>query len=533
MLSSQSTVTTAELTLRKKILKRELEGSQTKFTKFFFKARNETFIPGDHHQKIEDALFKLEQGALYDKDGNKCTNLLINIAPRFGKTQFVSIDWPARCIARNRRAKFIHLSYSDDLALDNSGKCRELIGSKEYQNLWAVQIKSDSDSKKKWYTIEGGGMYATAAGGPITGFGAGSLADVSDGIENKEFDEFEDFFIDEPEDIDDGLFYGAIIIDDPIKVDDAYSELERNKVNARLNSTIKNRRNSRKTPIVIVMQRLHEQDLSGFVLDGGMGERFYHLNLPTLDARDESIWPIKHTTEELHAMRAADFQGFMAQYMQNPTPEEGTFFKKEWFEQGRYRLGDQPSRLVTFGAGDYAVTEDGGDYTEQGIGGFDHKNDLWLLDWSREQVTLDKSIDRMIKMVLDNKPLLWAAEMGTIRRAMEPFLLKEQRQRRVFFKMEWLPATKSKAVNARAFQALASQGKVHIPRCPWGDALIDQLLKFTGRDDKHDDGVDVCGLFGRLLDQTYGPQQYSELFVNKNVSDDYGTDDDSGDWRVT
>lgn len=520
--------------LKKKILKRELEGSQIAFTKFFFKARNETFIPGPQHARIEDALLRLERGELFDEAGNRCTNLLINIAPRFGKTQFVSIDWPARCIAKNRRAKFIHLSYSDDLALDNSAKCRETLASPEYQNLWDVKIKSDSDSKKKWYTIEGGGMYATAAGGPITGFGAGSLADVSEGIENKEFDEFEEFFVgDEPEAVDDGLFYGAIIIDDPIKVDDAYSELERNKVNQRLNTTIKNRRNSRKTPIVIVMQRLHPEDLSGFVLGDGMGERFYHLNIPTLDEDDESIWPVKHTTEELHAMRKADYVSFMAQYMQDPSPEEGTYFKREWFEKGRYRLGDHPSKLVTYGAGDYAVTENGGDYTEQGIGGFDHKNDLWLLDWSREQVTLDKSIDRMLRMVLDNKPLLWAAEMGTIRRAMEPFILKEQRQRRVYFKMEWLPATKSKAANARAFQALASQGKIHIPLCQWGDALLDQLLKFTGHDDKHDDGVDVCGLFGRLLDQTYGPAQYSDLFTEKNVSDDYGSDDeDDGDWRT-
>lgn len=512
-------------TIQKKLLKTELETSQLSFTKYFFAARNERFINGNHYDEINDCLTKLENGELYDDEGHLCNNLLINIPPRFGKTQFVSIDWPARCIAKNKRAKFISLSYSDDLALDNSGKCRELISSKEYQELWKVKIKSDSDSKKKWYTLEGGGMYATAAGGPITGFGAGSLADVDlEELQARENDDFVNWFVDDKDIADDGLFYGAIIIDDPIKVDDAYSELERTKVNKRLNGTIKSRRNSRNTPIVIVMQRLHELDMSGFVLAGGMGERFYHLNIPALDEHEQSVWPAKHTTEELLRMKAADRASFMAQYQQDPTPEDGIYFKRNWFK--RYRLGEEPAKLIKYGAGDYAVTPSGGDYTEQGICGFDYKEDMWFLDWSKEQVTLDVSVEKLISMVIDNDPLMWAGEQGVIRRAMEPYVLKELQRRRVPLKFEWLPATKSKAVNAKSFQAWAAQGKVHIPLCEWGDELIDQLVKFTGRDDKHDDGVDVCGLFGRLLNQTYGPSQYADYFDRPSGRSDYDHDDD-------
>jgi hypothetical protein len=140
----------------------------------------------------------------------------------------------------------------------------------------------------------------------------------------------------------------------------------------------------------------------------------------------------------------------------------------------------------------------------------------------------------MMQLCLDHDPMLWAAETGVIRRAMEPFVKKEQQRRRAFFKLEWLPANKSKAVNAKAFQALCSQGKVWIPYGPWGDELIAQLLKFTGRDDKRDDKVDVCGLFGRLLDQAFGPSQYHDQLTEKD-GHDYGyTDDDgSGDWRTT
>lgn len=497
-------------------VKKSLESSQSAFTKFFFRVRGEQFIPGDHHAIIDAALKKVESGEI--------KNLLITLPPRFGKTQFCVIDWMARCIAKNPRAKFIHLSYSDELALDNSSKCRETVGQKEYQDFWPVQIKTDADSKKKWYTVEGGGVYATAAGGAVTGFGAGSLADVAE----KEEDEFAEFFAgEEIEQPKDGLFYGAIIIDDPIKVEDAESEKERERVNKRLNSTIKSRRNSRNTPIVIIMQRLHEDDMAGFVLSGGMEEEFYHLNLPAanLEAKT-SLWPAKHTYDELMQMKVADNSVFMAQYMQDPTPDEGIFFKAEWFKDKRFRLGQETTRIVKYGAGDYAVTEDAGDWTEQAIAGFDNIDDLWILDWRSGRVTIDKSIDTMMQMAIDHDPMLWAAETGVIRRAMEPYILKEQNRRRIFFKMEWLPATRSKAVNAKAFQGLCAAGKVHIPYGSWGDDLIAQLLKFSGKDDKVDDKVDVCGIFGRLLGMAFGPAQYHDQLVDKQLNDDYGIDDD-------
>lgn len=510
-------------------LKRSLEASQTSFTKFFFRARGEIFLPGQHHLSIDETLARVESGEI--------KNLVITIPPRFGKTQFCVIDWMARCIARNPRAKFIHLSYSDELALDNSAKCRETVTSKEYQDFWNVQIKADADSKKKWYTEQGGGVYATAAGGAVTGFGAGSLADVSaeqqmeiDAADAALNEDIDAFFADDGSDpLDPTLFYGAIIIDDPIKVDDAKNEIERNRVNKRLNSTIKSRRNSRNTPIIIIMQRLDADDMAGFVLGGGMGEEFYHLNLPACDEVEcTSLWPAKHTFEELMKIKAADHAVFMAQYQQDPTPADGTFFKAEWFAAGRFRLGEEPTRLVKYGAGDYAVTANAGDWTEQAIGGFDIKDDLWLLDWHSARVTLDKSIDTMMQMFLDHDPMLWAAESGVIRRAMEPFVLKEQQRRRLFFKLEWLPATSSKASNAKSFQALASQGKVHIPYGAWGDDLIAQLLKFTGKADKVDDKVDVCGIFGRLLGLAFGPGQYHDkLDVPAN---DYGMDDDDDEY---
>ena len=160
--------------------------------------------------------------------------------PRYGKTELVIKIFVSWCLAKVNYSKFIHLSYSDTLALDNSAQTKEYIQSDAFQRLWCMELKKDAQSKKKWFNDNGGGMYATASGGAITGFGAGV-----DGVDG---------------------FSGAILIDDPLKPDDAFSEVERNKVNNRYNNTIRSRTNTDNTPIIIIMQRLHEDDLSGFLL---------------------------------------------------------------------------------------------------------------------------------------------------------------------------------------------------------------------------------------------------------------------------
>lgn len=459
------------------------------FTAYFFQDRRETFVENKHHREIADTLKKVQQG--------KIKNLLINIPPRYGKTEIAVINWIAQSLAINPKAKFIHLSYSDDLALDNSQKAKELIESEAFQKHWNVKLKSDSKSKKKWYTTEGGGLYATAAGGAVTGFGAGATSPS-------------------------GKFDGAIIIDDPLKVTDAESA-ERDKVNERLNNTIKSRRNSRHTPIIIIMQRIHEDDMSGYVLNGGMGEEFYHLNIPAI-RNGEALWSFKHTIKELNTLKKADLRTFSAQYLQNPTPDEGVFFKREWFK--RFRIGNEPSNLCIYGASDSAVSEGKGDYTELGIGGFDKHEDLYLLDWWSGQTSADRWIIEQQKLVSKHDPVLWVAEAGVIRRSTEPFINKYMRGRK-YFRMEWIPSVRDKAANARSFQALASQGKVYIPNCDWGDELLEQLIGFPYA--KYDDKVDVCGLFGRILDQTYAPKEMIDIKKEK-IDSYFDYEDDNDAW---
>ena len=144
------------------------------FTRYFFKKRfNRKFVIGEHHRIIAETLDRVIKGEL--------KKVIFNIAPRYGKTEMCVKNLISEGLAINPAARFIHLSYSDDLALDNSDEVREIVKSAEYQEMFPhVKIKPKSDSKKKWYTSEDGGVYATSAAGQVTGFGAGQVDNEDD-----------------------------------------------------------------------------------------------------------------------------------------------------------------------------------------------------------------------------------------------------------------------------------------------------------------------------------------------------------------
>lgn len=282
------------------------------YTRYFFKARfGRKFVVNDHHVKICQALDDVIDG--------KIKKLIINIAPRYSKTELVVKNFISYGLAINPSAKFLHLSYSDDLANDNSEEVRDIVKSEEYKHVFPyVDIKKTSDAKKKWYTTEGGGMYATAAGGQVTGFGAGAVDEEND--LSKELEEFKPS----------SKFAGALIIDDPVKPEDAISDTPREKVNQRFETTIRNRVNSRNTPIIIIMQRLHEHDLCGYLMETEPGE-WSVLSLPAIvyeDGKEKALWEFKHTLEELYRMQRVNSYVFETQYMQNPTPMEGLMYGK-------------------------------------------------------------------------------------------------------------------------------------------------------------------------------------------------------------
>lgn len=326
------------------------------FVRYFFKqTTGKRFLMAAHHKRIAETLIKVVSGEI--------TRLIINIPPRYGKTEMAVKLFVAWCLANNPAAKFIHLSYSDDLALDNSGAIRELIKHEAFQSLFPMPLKADSDSKKKWYTAAGGGVYATAAGGAITGFGAGSIDRVRDIPE-----------------LPGNGFGGAIIIDDPLKPDDAFSDTMRNRINRRFNNTIASRVNSPDTPIILIMQRLHEQDMTGFLLDGGSDEEWHHLCLSAVTDDDEALWPEKHSREKLASMERADAYTFAGQYRQRPSPLGGGIIKGAWF--GKYV--DLPKiKWRKIFADTAQKTAERNDYSVFQCWGLGDDNRIYLLDQVR------------------------------------------------------------------------------------------------------------------------------------------------------
>lgn len=294
------------------MIKSKCLGDVLSFTRFAFKTtKGNPFKVGKHHVRICNALNDVIKG--------KTKRLIINIAPRYGKTELAVKSFIEYGLCLNPASKFLHLSYSDDLVLDSSREIRETLQEPTIQQLFGVNIVSKNN--KKWYTDKGGGLYAVSTGGQVTGFGAGQI-DYDDD-EKKAIDEFIPAF--------DSKFAGAIVIDDPIKPEDALSDNLREKVNQRFETTIRNRVNSRNTPIIIIMQRLHEHDLCGYLMETEPDE-WTVLSMPCIqqdiNGNEYSLWSDKHTLEELREIERVNPFVFETQYLQNPRPIEGLMYRE-------------------------------------------------------------------------------------------------------------------------------------------------------------------------------------------------------------
>lgn len=366
--------------------KKRCEKNHLDFTCWFFKQRQgNKFLVNWHHEYISDELQKVIDG--------ETENLVINIPPGSSKTEMAVINFIARGLAINPRARFMHLSSGDELALLNSQTARDLVSSEEYQQLWDLKIADDAKSKSRWNVIvdgkKAGGVYATSLGGQITGFRAGHMAPG---------------------------FQGAIIIDDPLKPEDAFSEPKLNQANRRLLTTVKSRKANPKTPIIVIMQRISDKDPTAFIQNGNLPGKWTHIVIPALidDAyvkilpkkyhamidlseRDDkgrfSYWPYKEPLQDLLAMErgdGADSTGsrisrhvFAGQYQQSPTAMGGNIIKSAWFPKVsvipllKYRLVYADTAQKTKERNDFSVFQCWGMGTDKKIYLLDQIRGKW------------------------------------------------------------------------------------------------------------------------------------------------------------
>lgn len=363
--------------IQRLVAKSKCEKDHLFFSRYFFKQRQSLkFRVNWHHVLISDTVQQVIDG--------KLKNVVINVPPGSSKTELVAINMMARGLALNPRARFIHISYSDDLALLNSETAREIVRSAEFQEHWPLQIADDADSRKRWNVLvdgkKAGGVYAVSLGGQITGFRAGHMAEG---------------------------WQGAIIIDDPLKVEDAYSKTNRDKANRKLVSTVKSRKANPDTPIIVIMQRLAEEDPTGFIKAGKVPGDWTFIDIPALitddyvaalpphiremvgeSERDEagrfSYWPYKEPLADLLAMEAADRFVFSGQYMQRPTPLGGGIIQSVKF--GRYTVLPQLKYTKIY-ADTAQKTAERNDFSVFQCWGLGHDNRIYLIDQIRGKWT--------------------------------------------------------------------------------------------------------------------------------------------------
>ncbi|AUS02083.1 terminase-like family protein [Vibrio phage 2.095.A._10N.286.46.E10] len=414
------------------------------FVMAMFKERMGTnFILGPHHKVI----CKFLTGVII---GDICRGI-VNIPPGYTKTEMATISFIAYGIALNARARFLHLSYSHALALQNSNMARTTIKTELYQSHFPRAIKDDTNAKEIWWTTDNGGVRATSSMGQVTGFRAGHM------------------------DHSPVNFTGGLIIDDPVKPEDAYSEVMREGVNNNYNETIASRVAVENVPIIVIMQRIHWNDLSGYLLRGGSGEKWHHLNLPVIVDNSKPypsdythgipyehgldngwLWPFKHNDEHMEAL-SSHKRKWRAQYLQDPIKRDEEFsLWKEWMiSRARELKFDGISRTLVSVDPAVSNTESSDEHGIVGVCKYGKNQYGILRDYSRRGTPLEWA-NTAIKMYEDINADSIVIEQNQGGDMCESTLRNAGFKGRIIR----VTARKGKALRAEPVAALYEQGQV-------------------------------------------------------------------------
>ncbi len=457
-----------------------------------------------HHALIMDKLQGIENGSV--------PNVMLLLPPGSAKSTYADVIFVPWFMAKKPRRNVILASYASDITRKQGRRARQLIKSKSYTNLMGCTLLSDQSAADEW-ALDNGSEFM--GGGLLSGL-TGNRAALG-------------------------------ILDDPIRGREAAeSETIRNKTwDAYIDDFCS--RLIPGAPQIMILTRWHADDPAGRILpDNWAGEsgvfsgrdgRVWHVVcLPAIADRaddpvgrkiGETLWPEWFTLAHWEPFKL-NRRTWSSLYQQKPSPDEGTYFQRAWFK--RYAVTQKPAALHIYGTSDYAVTEDGGDFTVHRVWGVDPHGDLWLLAGWRGQTTADVWIERQIDLISSHKPLAWFGEAGVIAKTIEPMLRRRLTERKSGCRLEWLPSIHDKPTRARGFQARAAMGKVHILDGTEGDLIIDEYLHFPAG--KNDDDVDCGSLVGRALDEMH-PAIVSQPNVNPNPVDSFRRRErDDSDWRT-
>jgi predicted phage terminase large subunit-like protein len=420
------------------------------------------FVDNWHLQAIAWELLRVRDGEV--------NRLIVNQPPRSLKSISVSVAFVAWLMGHDPTLRIIVVSYSSELAEELHRQFRIIVLSDWYQKLFP-RMRLARDSALEVVTTLGGSRYATSIGGTLTGRGA-----------------------------------NLIIIDDPHKADEALSEKARNQVKNWFSGTLVSRLDDKRTgQIILVMQRLHPDDLSGHLLETG---GWHHLDLPAVAAEDRIIktgretlkhWrcgePLQCKREGIPILetikREIGSQKYAAQYLQQPVPDGGNAIRREWL--GIYETvptplaGDRVVQSWDVAAGigdnnDYSVCTT---WLKRGT-------KYYLIDVFRQRVAYPDLRRAIVKLAAE-----FAADTILIEKAgFGLSLLQELRTELPLGMIEPLGIVPrgDKQDRLAAQSAKIEAGRVFLPKeAPWLADFLHELLAFPNS--RHDDQVDSLSQF--------------------------------------
>lgn len=399
----------------------------------------------------------------------RTTRLIVNQPPRSLKSHAVSTAFPAWLLGRNPAMQIICASYGQELADKHARDCRRLMASAFYQRLFPkTRLSMEKQSVNEFMTTAQGFRMSTSVGGVLTGRGA-----------------------------------DLIILDDPLKPDDALSETRRNSVNEWYSNTLVSRLNSKENGIIIlVMQRLHQDDLTGYVMDQ---EGWEVLSFPAIAEEDEVhliegplgrrrferragevLQPERESLLTLMGIRQTIGEyNFASQYQQNPMPLGGAIVKAEWFRY--YEHGDLPARFSCI-LESWDTANKSGELNDFSVcttwGAV--ANHYYLLDVFRRHLNypeLKRAVQEQARQYKANIVLIEDKASGTQ-------LIQDLRAEGICGVKPYNPPPGSdKTLRLYARTTDFESGRVLLPSsAPWLDEYVRELTSFPGS--KYDDQVD-------------------------------------------
>ena len=447
----------------------------------------------------DDICRRLERFSREITEG-KSPRLMLLMPPRHGKSELASIRFPAWHLGHNPTHEIINVGYNLELPMKFSRKVRELMRDPQYKAIFPeAQLDPDSQSVEAWNTTKGGGFTAAGVGGGITGKGAHCLI-IDDPIKNQE--EADSILVrDKLWDWYQSTAYtrlapggGVLVIETWWNDDDLAGRLQR----AMSTDEHADQFEIIRYPALSEHWEYRDESTGDIVRlddeyvppEGGNGPV-----LTLLRPKDTCLHEARYPTEALKRIRAnLQPRIWSALYQQNPVPDEGMYFKKEYF---RYQKAlPNPNGLRIYTAWDFAIGEkQQNDWTVGATILQDETDTIYVLEIFRMKGDSFQIVEAMLDVALrwGSTPTvgyLMGAEDGQIWRAIEPLLKKRMAERRQYPPYEVMRPMTDKLARARPLQGRMQQGRVVFPEgASWLPQAEQELLRFPAG--AHDDVVDA------------------------------------------